>query len=106
MIKVTMQWPNMKMSVIGHARYAETGKDIVCAAASMLTYALAGSLEEAHERGRTSYTMKEKEGMMILEADPNLSNAQEIKAYFRMACKGFRMLHELHPYHIEIREVN
>ncbi len=34
-----------RLTLLGHAGYAEKGQDVVCAAASALVYALAGSLE-------------------------------------------------------------
>ena len=40
------------LTVRGHAGYGEYGKDIVCAAASALVYALAGSLEETGQAAR------------------------------------------------------
>lgn len=35
-----------RMTVTGHAGYAEKGKDVVCAAVSALVYALIATLEE------------------------------------------------------------
>ena len=36
-----------RMTVQGHADYAEKGKDVVCAAVSALVYALVATLEES-----------------------------------------------------------
>ena len=36
-----------RLTVLGHAGYAPRGQDVVCAAASALVYALAGTLEDA-----------------------------------------------------------
>lgn len=35
-----------RLTLLGHAGYAERGRDIVCAAASALVYALIGALED------------------------------------------------------------
>ena len=45
MIRVV--FTDRRMTVQGHAGYAEKGKDIVCAAVSALVYALIATLEEA-----------------------------------------------------------
>lgn len=41
-----------RITVSGHAGYAPAGQDIVCAAVSALTYALAGYLEETGQAAR------------------------------------------------------
>ena len=105
MTKVTMYWERLRLEAEGHAGYAEPGKDIVCAAISMLTDALAGTLEEAEARGRCECKAKEKDGSVLIWANPTMGSVTEIKAYFRMAVTGFRMLQEQYPGHITIREV-
>ena len=42
-----------RITVSGHAGYAPAGQDIVCAAVSALTYALAGYLEETGQAARS-----------------------------------------------------
>lgn len=44
MITITHQ--NQKISIVGHAGYAEHGKDIVCASISALTQVFIASVEE------------------------------------------------------------
>lgn len=105
MIRATMDWRRLRLESAGHAGYAEKGEDIVCAGASMLTGALAGSLEEAEERGRCTSAIKQRDGYALIEAEATLSNRAEIKAYFRMAATGYRMLAEKYPKNIEFREV-
>lgn len=105
MIRATMYWARLRLEVDGHADYAEKGKDIVCAGASMLTGALAGALEEAEDRGRCEYKAKNGDGKALIWAEPAMGSVQEIKAYFRMAVKGYRMLEEQYPGNVTIREV-
>ena len=105
MIRATMYWARLRLEVDGHADYAEKGKDIVCAGASMLTGALAGALEEAEDRGRCEYKAKNSDGKALIWAEPAMGSVQEIKAYFRMAVKGYRMLEEQYPGNVTIREV-
>ena len=105
MIKAVMDWNRLRLEEAGHANYAEKGQDIVCAGVSILTNALANALEEAEERGRCSLETKERDGYAMITADPSMGNRQEIKAYFRMAVTGLKMMQEEDPKNVEIREV-
>ena len=106
MITGVMYWDQLRLEVGGHAQYAEMGKDIVCAGASMLTDALSGVLQDAEARGRTTVQRKETEKGIMIQADPSMGALNEIKAYFRMCVKGLKMLHEQYPNHVGgIKEV-
>ena len=73
MIKVTIyQSSEGKISgfaVQGHAGYAESGSDIVCAAVSVLTQNTVNSIEEFTEDG-FSVDVDEKEGGLYLKMEP------------------------------------
>ena len=43
---IRVRFTEKRLTLLGHAGYAEKGQDIVCAAASALVYALIGALEE------------------------------------------------------------
>ena len=47
MIEVTFKPNEMKLTVGGHAEYDEKGKDIICAAVSILFYTLSDSLKKS-----------------------------------------------------------
>ena len=106
MITATMYWERLRLEVTGHAGAAPKGQDIVCAAASMLTGALIGVLEEARDRGRTEFRWEDNGEKMIIWAEPYMNSYREIKSYFRMCAKGFRMLQESDGKYVEFREVN
>lgn len=105
MIRARMYWERMRAEIEGHAGSAEKGKDIVCAGASVLAYALIRSLGEAEARGRTSADWKDDGSKMVIWADPNIGSVQEIKSYFRMFVAGMRNLQEEYPEYAEIKEV-
>ena len=46
---ITVTYENHTIKAVGHANYAEVGKDIVCAGVSILTYTLVVSLTELTE---------------------------------------------------------
>ena len=105
MTKATMIWDRLRLDVEGHAGYAEEGKDIVCAGVSILTYALARALEEAEQRGRCEYKAKIEGDRALIWANPRMGYLSEIKAYFRIAVAGLRMLQEEYPGYVVIKEV-
>ena len=104
MTKATMNWNRMRMEIDGHAGGGTKGNDIICAGESMLICALIGALEEAQTRGRCEMDYEDRDGYAMVWADPSIGCSNEIRAYFRMAVKGMRMLQEQYPEHVSIKE--
>lgn len=104
MIKAVMYWDRMRMEVKGHADAAPKGQDIVCAGASMITGTLIGTLEDAQARGRTRFNYEDTEEGLVIWAEPYMSCLNEIKSYFRMCVKGFKLLQDQYSKYVEIRE--
>ena len=81
MIKVTIyQSSEGKISgfaVQGHAGYAESGSDIVCAAVSVLTQNTVNSIEEFTEDG-FSVDVDEKEGGLYLKMETGYSGKSKL----------------------------
>ena len=81
MIKVTIyQSSEGKISgfaVQGHAGYAESGSDIVCAAVSVLAQNTVNSIEEFTEDG-FSVDVDEKEGGLYLKMEPGYSGKSKL----------------------------
>ena len=81
MIKVTIyQSSEGKISgfaVQGHAGYAESGSDIVCAAVSVLTQNTVNSIEQFTE-DRFSVDVDEKEGGLYLKMKPGYSGRSKL----------------------------
>lgn len=100
-----MDWENLTLKMEGHANYGEKGKDIVCAAESMLVCALAETLESAAKRGRTTVHMEQEDGKARISANPCMECRAEIKAYFRMYIAGMKLLQQEYPEHIKVQEV-
>jgi uncharacterized protein YsxB (DUF464 family) len=107
MIRATMYWERLRLEVEGHGE-GEFGKDLVCCGASMLVQALDGTLAEAEMRGRCECKTRNdpgESGKAIIWANPTMGSLNEIKAYFRMTVKGFRMLMEQYPGKVIVREL-
>lgn len=97
MIRITVQRKEngWALSMDGHAEYC-SGQDIVCAAASMLFFALAGRLQEL---GRGECVERCQSGEARVFVPDGLSDA------FRVILCGFRMLQEKYPENVRIWEL-
>ena len=83
----------------GHAGYAEAGRDIVCAAVSVLTTTCANALETV---ARAQPQVKAREGEMRLSLpDPQGRDAQVILLAMR---QGLRDVEAEYPDHLQLTE--
>lgn len=107
MTKAKMDWPQLVLQLEGHADAGRYGEDIVCAAESMLTQALLQTLIDAEGGKKCSvfWTGSPEMGFLRIEAAPAQGYAQEIRACFRMAVTGLRMLEEKYGKYITLEEV-
>ena len=84
-----------RMRVKGHAGYDEAGRDIVCAAASGLVYALCGYLLN-FKKGSFSVNELEK-GLIEIDC------GHDCEDYLQLACIGFYQLARDYPNHVCVR---
>lgn len=106
MIKVTLTSEGNKLSLrlIGHAGYAETGKDIICASASILTYTVAQLILEMNANGRLlKYpTVKLCEGDALVEAECKDQEAlDEAMRIMHFAEAGYSLLQNSYPEYVK-----
>lgn len=107
MTKARMDWKHMVLELDGHAGYAPAGQDIVCAAISILSQALANALAEIDMKygmARMECCMQEK-GKMKISAQVCWANLSMIRGCFEVAVTGLRLLAEKYPDYIELEEV-
>lgn len=111
MTEVRMDWNRMRIEFKGHAEAGEYGRDLVCAAVSILVQTLARTLQRAEQRGRTKFGADvqekgpDKDMIKALWADPAIGNRMEIKSYFRFCVNGMRLLAEEYPRNVKVTEV-
>lgn len=85
------------MVVLGHANYAEYGKDIVCAGVSAIVQALIGWIEEHYEE--SGYISIDTQGAeVIISCDGD----ESVAAVFNMASIGLEQLADSYPDHVQI----
>ena len=90
MIVIRMDRRHGLLEIDGHAGYAEKGKDIVCAAVSVLACSLVGYV---------SGCVKREDGHMSFSAGKMSSRA---RGAFDCAYGGFAMLAEAYPAHVTL----
>ena len=95
--KYTVEGNTYTLVVLGHANYAEYGKDIVCAGASSLVQALIGYLENNDCRAEF-ISVDDKDGEVIISCD----GGEEIAAVFNMASIGLEQIAFSYPDHVQI----
>lgn len=93
--RVLRRGGRFELTLEGHAGYAPRGYDIVCAGASMLLYALAGTLEARGDKAEV--TLEPGRGQVAC------AGGGEVGALFEMAAVGLCQLAESYPDNITIR---
>lgn len=91
----------------GHAGYAENGKDIVCAAASILAFSLAEGLEREQKQGALqSLMIRHSSGTMYFSFLPTPEKRENVVALTEGMVIGFELLSRKFPkfVHVEIEE--
>jgi uncharacterized protein YsxB (DUF464 family) len=82
-----------RLSVTGHAGYAEAGKDIVCAGVSAITFALLGYLNQ-----EANVECQYSDG----EISVDCVGGENVKAAFSMALAGYTQMAEEYPKHVAV----
>lgn len=85
------------LSVIGHAGYAQTGQDIVCAGISAVSWALLGFLLNA-EGDLEEVSQETENGRVVVLARGN----QRIDTAFEMALIGYLQIEKQYPTNVEV----
>lgn len=95
--KYTKEENTHTLVVLGHANYAEYGKDIVCAGISSLVQALIGWLEENYYKA-SCISVSPKEGEVIISCE----GGEEVASLFQMVSIGLGQIGDIYPDHIQI----
>ena len=96
MIKIHYNNKDISLEIIGHAGYAEKGKDIVCAAITALACTLERCIDKAREG---SCEWKEGETCFTAEGTKNL------RPCFETVVTGLQLMAEEFPDYVTIKEI-
>ena len=93
------------LNVDGHADYAEKGKDIICSAASIITYTLAQAVIDAQNHGglKKKPTIRMDEGNSAIVCKPGKGALTEIMYAYRFAEIGFALLAQSYPDYVRVK---
>lgn len=92
MITVTFDKNNLVLSVEGHAKYAEKGKDIVCASVSTLFFTTAYNILEMFEEKDVDISMSDNGFGQICCREVNADEKFKCVLAFGFALTGFEMI--------------
>ena len=95
---------SITMKLSGHAGADEHGKDIVCAAASILAYTVAQTLQFQYEEGglRKKPHLKLEPGDTIIVAKPKADKFEEALHTFFVAQVGYHLLAKTYPQYVTL----
>lgn len=93
------------LKVDGHAGMNKKGHDIVCSAASILTYTVAQYLQYIHKRGglQKSPRINLNNGDALIVAKPKSEYEAEVLNAFFVAEVGFSLLAQNYPQYVELK---
>lgn len=98
MIEAKYKRVDLELCMIGHAKYAEIGKDIVCAGASALFFA---ALSELRSRG-FKYLADLGDGYAYLKASPSAEERHTCLAIFDTVVAGLENIAQQYPDYIRL----
>ena len=107
MIQATYYRKYNRLTVTGHAGSAEPGKDLVCAAASTLSYTLAANVANMADNKQVREPIMNMEaGNTEISCKPRHNLKATVTLVFDSVCVGFEMLVHDYPEYIsyEIRQ--
>lgn len=106
MIKVTFTESGDKLSLRleGHAGYAEHGKDIVCASASILAYTVAQFVTEAEHNGDliSPAQIQLESGDTFISCEPSKAILHGMQDMYSFAKMGYALLEHNYPQYVRL----
>lgn len=96
---ITVRLGENRLEVCGHAGFSRFGTDIVCAAASMLAFALAEAVQAVPGR---QPVITVGCGMCAIEAFPAHAEQARLRGMFETAAAGYRLLAERYPEYVRV----
>lgn len=93
------------LTLTGHAGYAEPGQDIVCSAASILSYTLAQSIATMADQGGLDGkpVIKLDSGDVCIRAIPGEGMHETVQSAFIFAIIGYRLLEKQYPANVRVK---
>ena len=103
MIRIVLDMSGPSLSIEGHACYAEPGRDIVCAAASILACTLVSRIRSLAREGEILEISIEP-GRVCIVTHPDSQHRQDFISAFETVQEGFGLLARQYPSHVSLSE--
>ena len=101
MIEVIYYREHNRVTVKGHAKSDEYGKDLICAAVSALALTLRANVENMAARDCVrAYTARLDPGDTEISCDPRTRYRASVRQIFMSVCVGFEVLADKWPEYI------
>lgn len=101
MIEVTYYREHNRLTVTGHARSDEYGKDLICASASILALTLGANVGHMADSGCvTEPIVRLEEGNAEISCNARTRYRDSVKQVFMSVCAGFEILASKYPAYI------
>lgn len=101
MIEVTYYREHNRLTVTGHAKSDEYGKDLICAAVSALALTMAANVGNMASRGCvTEPVTKLEEGNAEISCKARTRYRESVRQVFMSVCVGFEILATQWPEYI------
>lgn len=96
---------SMILTLRGHAGYAEKGKDIVCASATILAYTVAQVVTDLYSRGKLKKkpTIRLDPGNICVVCKPKRGAYYQVQTAYDVAKAGYALLAESYPENVRIQ---
>lgn len=106
MTEIFIDHRQMFLESKGHAGSDEAGKDIVCAAISVLTQTLVNALREERDI-EFDFDIEEEQGLLRVSGIRcwGVVSRKRAEDYFRMTVIGLRAIAQNYPEYVSIKEV-
>lgn len=101
MIEVTYYREHNRLTVTGHARSDEYGKDLICAAVSALALTMAANVGNMASKGYVNEPVtKLEEGNAEISCKARTRYRDSVRQVFMSVCVGFEILADQWPQYI------
>ena len=105
MIEIVFEPKRLSLTLRGHAGAGMPGQDLICCAASILTYTLAANVRQMQKKGwLRSGAIRLSPGDAAIACTPAKLYREQAEARFECLCLGFRLLARDYPEFVSFRE--
>lgn len=102
MIEITIKPKRYSVSMTGHANYGKPGRDIVCAAASMLFYTLAETVTSYPDKVFECKPYTDTGEKNVIACTPKKEYRPNFDVVYQTILNGFMLLKEHYPDNVNV----